>query len=103
MGSGMILDATLSPGPVIAQRVDQHGTGGGWLPAARIVEMVTRERRALRADRQLSSRLSEIPCRPATNQTLPPSASISASKAAFSAALHVRRRSMDARMSASVK
>jgi hypothetical protein len=47
-----------------------------------------------RAERQLYSRLSEMPCRRATNATLPPSDSTSSSSADFWATLHFRRRVM---------
>ena len=57
----------------------------------------------LRADRQLQSTLSEIRCRHATNRTLPPAVSISASSAAFSCAVQTRRRSTRPRISTSDK
>jgi hypothetical protein len=44
------------------------------------------------AERQLYSRLSEMPCRRATTATLPPSSSTSSSSAAFCVGLHLRRR-----------
>ena len=49
---------------------------------------------AFHAERQLYSRLSEMPCRRATTATLPFSASTSSSSADFSAGLHFRRRVM---------
>src|ERR1700733_10602517 len=49
---------------------------------------------AFHAERQLYSRLSEMPCRRATTATLPFSASTSSSSADFWAGLHFRRRVM---------
>jgi len=48
---------------------------------------------AFHADRQLYIRLVETPCRRATTETWPPSASTSASSAALCSGLHCRRRS----------
>src|SRR5580693_9043960 len=53
------------------------------------------------ADRQLYSRLFEIPCRRATTETWPPDASTSANSAAFSCSVHCRRRSTRAIISPS--
>jgi hypothetical protein len=56
---------------------------------------------ARHAERQLYNRLFEIPCRRATTETWPPTASTSAISAAFSASVHCRRRSTRATISPS--
>jgi hypothetical protein len=53
------------------------------------------------ADRPLYSRLSDIRCRRATTETLPPSASTSAYSAPFSRGVHFRGRSTRATISTS--
>ena len=77
------------------------GPGGLRRRVPEVARAATAPAAARHAERQLYSRLFEIPCRRATSETSPPAASTSAISAAFSSSVHCRRRSTRATISPS--